>query len=175
MKKNKKIFIILLVAGILAAAYAVYRFSSPRDEYKPTLNLSEPKFQYEGDLSFISQQNSDTIKTIRIEIAETNRERAQGLMNRSNMNDEQGMLFIFGREQEQQFWMKNTKISLDIIYVNSNMEIVSISPHTTPFSESPIPSFRPAKYVVEVIAGFTDQYNISEGDKITYERISDPS
>src|SRR5687767_5478696 len=71
-----------------------------------------PAFSKEGVLSFISKEKGDTIKTIDIEIAETDEERAKGLMDRKSMTDNQGMLFIFAQAEEQSFWMKNTYISL---------------------------------------------------------------
>jgi hypothetical protein len=64
--------------------------------------------------------------------------------------------------------MKNTFISLDIIYINSQKEIVSIQKYTQPKTTYSIPSEKPAMYVLEVNAGFTDKYRIAAGDKITY-------
>lgn len=91
---------------------------------------------------------------VNIEIADNDAERQMGLMNRSFMNNSQAMLFIFDVEEPQAFWMKNTIIPLDIIYVNSNKEIVSIAANTEPYSEKSLPSGRPAIYVVEVNGGF---------------------
>ena len=86
------------------------------------------------------------------------------------MNNSQAMLFIFDVEEPQAFWMKNTIIPLDIIYVNSNKEIVSIAANTEPYSEKSLPSGRPAIYVVEVNGGFCDQYGIAAGSKISFTR-----
>lgn len=129
-----------------------------------------PAFKKEGVLSFVSKEKSDTIRTIDIEIAETDEERAQGLMDRKSMADSQGMLFIFTVPEEQSFWMKNTYISLDILYVDEKMEIVSIQKYATPLSEESLPSFKKAQYVVEVNAGFCDRNKIKYGDKITFAR-----
>lgn len=129
---------------------------------------SGPVFTKEGELYFLSKVNNDTIRKIDIELATNDAERAQGLMDRKSMTDEQGMLFIFPKEEEQAFWMKNTYISLDIIYVDENREIVSIQKYTTPLSEESLPSFKKAQYVVEVNAGFCDKYHIAYGDKIAY-------
>lgn len=129
-----------------------------------------PVFKKEGSLSFIGKAKGDTIKTIDIEIAETDDERARGLMDRKSMLDSQGMLFIFAAPEEQSFWMKNTYISLDIMYVNENFEIVSIQKYATPLSEESLPSFKKAQYVVETNAGFADKYKIAFGDKIAFSK-----
>jgi uncharacterized membrane protein (UPF0127 family) len=130
-----------------------------------------PIFKKEGVLSFIGKEKGDTIKTINIEIAETDEERAKGLMDRKSMTDEQGMLFIFAQAEEQSFWMKNTYISLDIIYVGTEQEIVSIQKYATPLSEESLPSFKKAKYVVETNAGFADKYKVKYGDKIAFTKF----
>ena len=122
-------------------------------------------------MTFFSAE-SDTIKTIDIEIADNAQETQQGMMFRTKMDYNKGMLFIFEYEREQSFWMKNCKMSLDIIYVNSDLEIVTIYKHTQPFSESPIPSFKPAQFVVETTAGFCDKMGVSEGDQIQFVRDS---
>ncbi len=131
---------------------------------------SGPVFKKEGVLSFIGKEKGDTISTIAIEIAETDEERARGLMDRKSMPDSVGMLFIFPAAEEQSFWMKNTYISLDILYVDSNFEIVSIQKYATPLSEESLPSFKKAQYVVEVNAGYTDKKKIKYGDKIAFKK-----
>ena len=108
------------------------------------------------------------ISAIDIEIANTEEKRMQGLMFRSSMSDSAGMLFTFPSETLQEFWMKNTIISLDIVYVNAKKEIVSIQKYAEPYSERPLPSYKPAMYVVEVNAGFCDSHRIGEGDFIQF-------
>jgi len=132
---------------------------------KPT----EIPFTEEGKLWFISPAG-DTIRQLALEIADNDYERARGLMDRRNMNDKQAMLFIFDQERPQSFWMKNTHISLDIIYVKANMEVVSIQKNTQPYSQQSLPSEGNAQYVVEVIAGFCDQYGVDKGTKVAYAR-----
>jgi uncharacterized protein len=133
-----------------------------------------PEFTKEGNLYFLSKVNNDTIRTIDIELATTPEERAQGLMDRKSMTDEQGMLFIFAAAEDQAFWMKNTYISLDIIYLDDKKEIVSVQKYTTPLSEESLPSFKKAQYVLEVNAGFCDKYHIAYGDKISYTTLKAP-
>lgn len=128
------------------------------------------KFTKQGEVYF--QDKAKNLKTkIDVEIAETEEKRHLGLMFRDKMDEMQGMLFIFQEEEEQGFYMKNTIIPLDIIFVNSKKEIVKIHKNTTPFSEKTLNSFKPILYVVEVNAGFTDKYGIKEGDIIDWRRI----
>jgi len=130
----------------------------------------EPVFVKQGELSFLNSSKKE-IKKIDIELAANDEKRTQGLMFRSNMGADQGMLFIFDRQGPQAFWMRNTKIPLDIIYIDKDLKIVSISKNTIPFSEESIPSKSPAQYVLEVNAGYTDAYKIGEGDYISYKAL----
>lgn len=165
----KQILSILIISGVfLTFVQCGKGHKSEHIEVKTP--KSEPKFEKEGELWFTNASGQDTIKTIDIEIADHDRERMQGMMYRSSMDYGKGMLFVFNVEEEQSFWMKNCKLSLDIIYVNSDLEIVTIYKHTQPYSESPIPSFKPAQYVVETSAGFCDEFNIKEGDKIAFAK-----
>lgn len=127
------------------------------------------EFKKQGTLAFVSKTGADTLRKIDIQLAQTDEQRADGLMYRKSMTDDQGMLFIFPDMEERAFWMKNTYISLDIIYIADNMEIVSIQKYATPLSEESLPSFKKAKYVLEVNGGFSDKYHIKYGDKITYQ------
>ncbi|WP_321515999.1 DUF192 domain-containing protein [Marinifilum fragile] len=163
--------IALITIGIALIFLAVQPNFSKQSSDESNHKIEIP-FTKEGELSFISKQDNSTIRTIDLEIAEGLAETAQGLMYRYSMSDQQGMLFIMDNEEAQNFWMKETYISLDIIYVNSNFEIVRIHERAVPLSEQNIPSVRKAKYVVEVIGGFCDKFGIEEGDMIKYEKTT---
>lgn len=128
------------------------------------------QFKKEGELQFV-KGDSNIVTKIDIEIAETDAEQQQGLMNRPKMEETQGMLFIFKREAPQSFWMKNTIISLDIIYIDAKHRIVSIAKDAQPYSTTALPSQGPAQYVVEVIAGFADKYNLKSGDLVQWQKM----
>ena len=81
------------------------------------------------------------------------------------------MLFIFNREEVQSFWMAHTPLSLDIMYVNADSQIVDIAKYTRPFSPSSITSEAPARFVVEVPAGFSDTHGITETDRVSWRRL----
>ena len=131
---------------------------------------TEIPFTQEGYLWFIDSKG-DTLKKIELEIADNDFETQRGLMDRRSMKEDQGMLFIFDDMSMRSFWMKNTYIPLDIIFVTDKMEIESIQANTTPFSQQSVPSNGPAQYVVEVNAGFSQAYGIGAGTKIFYQRL----
>ncbi|MGH2575768.1 MAG: DUF192 domain-containing protein, partial [Ignavibacteria bacterium] len=119
---------------------------------------------------YFQDKNKNLIIQIDVEIAETDEKRYRGLMYREKIEENQGMLFIFQDEEEQSFYMKNTIISLDIIFINSKKKIVKIHKNAIPLKTNSLPSGKPALYVVEVNAGFTDKYNIKEGDFIDWKK-----
>lgn len=111
---------------------------------------------------------------VQVEIANTPEKRRYGLMYRKDMQEDHGMLFLFPQQTPQSFWMKNTVLSLDIVYINSARTIVHIAAHTTPFSETPIPSGQPAQFVLEVNAGFCERHGIASGDQVEFVRVAAP-
>jgi uncharacterized membrane protein (UPF0127 family) len=133
---------------------------------------NEPEVEYytftkEGELTFTDSLGTLKAK-IDLEIADNDYERALGLMNRKEMNENQGMLFIFPALERQSFWMRNTLISLDMIFVDDHKKIVTVHKNTKILSEQSYPASQPSIYVVEVLAGFTDRHNIQVGDKINW-------
>jgi len=127
-----------------------------------------PVFRNDGQLTFRKAGNGADIVTIDVEIADEEPERIQGLMYRDSMAENQGMLFLFPREEPMAFWMKNTRIPLDIIYLNADRKIVDIVRDTKPFSLDQLPSHAPDQFVVEVNAGFTAKYRIKVGEYIHF-------
>lgn len=171
--KNKWQIIIVVILIIALGFYllrpVLFETKKITPKSSPNTITMEPQFSKEGTMVFRSAEN-DTLHVVDIEIADNDQERTQGMMYRTKMPFNQAMLFIMEYEREQSFWMRNTKMSLDIMYVNGEFEIVTIYKHTQPYSESPIPSFKRAKYVVETAAGFCDAYKISEGHFIEFKR-----
>lgn len=103
-----------------------------------------------------------------VEIADDEPERETGLMNRDNLPAGQGMLFLFPDARERAFWMKNTHIPLDIIYISKSGEVISIQKNTMPMNETPLHSFGPAAAVLEINGGQADALGIKPGDRITH-------
>jgi len=111
-------------------------------------------------------------KSFSVEIADTREKQALGLMFRDEMPADQGMLFIFPNEAPRSFWMKNTRISLDIMYFDKDLNMVSISADTQPCRVSRCPSYpsiAPAKYVLELNAGTASELGVGPGDRLTIE------
>ncbi len=107
-----------------------------------------------------------------VEIADDDAERAKGLMNRAELAEDRGMLFQFREEAERSFWMKNTLIPLDILYIAADGRIVSIARETTPFSEAPIPSYGGAKGVLEIRGGLAERLGVAPGDRVRHPFFS---
>lgn len=174
LNRNKifQVTAIIIFCGL--AGYFMYTNflnSDSKEEMSTVLkNYNAFDFKKEGELTFISKEN-DFISKIDIEIAEDDNSRRDGLMYRSKMSESQGMFFIFPNETFQSFWMRNTPLPLDMIFVNKKNEIVTIRKNAVPFDESSYTSTAPALYVIEVNAGYTDKFGIEEGNKITWRRL----
>jgi uncharacterized protein len=102
-----------------------------------------------------------------VEIAANDEERARGLMYRKELPEGRGMLFDFKREQEVGFWMKNTYIPLDMIFIQADGTIRRIASNTEPLSERTVSAGGPVRYVLEVIGGTARKLGIEAGDKVT--------
>jgi uncharacterized membrane protein (UPF0127 family) len=108
-------------------------------------------------------------KMLDVAVAENESERENGLMFIKSIKENQGMLFIFDYEVSASFWMKNTLIPLDMIFISKNKEVVSIQHDAQPCEKDPCttyPSTKPFKYVVEVNAGWAKENEIEVGDKL---------
>lgn len=159
------IALLIVTAGLVL--FFFIRPNSKTDSALQTKALDIP-FLQQGELLFIGHSKSDTLARIAIEVADDNQKRARGLMYRKSIPENGGMLFIHEKEEIQHFWMKNTYIPLDIIFVNREKIIVTVHPNTSPMKEWSYASTEPALYVVEVNAGFSIRHNIGSGDKIDF-------
>lgn len=171
MNRVKYLIAALIVAGLTAcesdsgSSTDSDRKESGRSEVRPT----GPQFKKEGEL-YLVKAAGDTIRKIDIEIADIESERTIGLMHRWSMPDTQGMLFIFEEEEPRSFWMHNTLMGLDILYIKQDGTIESIAKYCVPKSDKSIPSNGPATYVLELIEGFCDIHGVEVGDRIDFKR-----
>ena len=136
---------------------------------KKVIKQTEVFFTKEGELTIFKTANATKVN-LDIEIADTDFDIQTGLMYRNSMKNKEGMLFIFKDEKERYFYMKNTKIPLDIIFINADKKIVSFQKNATPFDESSLPSNAPAKYVLEINAGLIDAWQVSANDSIQFKK-----
>lgn len=102
-----------------------------------------------------------------VELAETTEKQALGLMFRDELREDHGMLFLFPGEAMRSFWMKNTRIPLDIFYFDENLSLVSVSENARPCRTQRCPGYpsaAPAKYVLELNAGKALELGVRKGD-----------
>jgi len=103
-----------------------------------------------------------------VEIAENDADRAKGLMFRKELPEGKGMLFDFHREQDVSFWMQNTYISLDMLFIRGDGTILRIAENTEPLSTRMVPSGGPVRAVLEVIGGTARKLGIAPGDRVAH-------
>ncbi|MDH6259070.1 DUF192 domain-containing protein [Bradyrhizobium sp. BR13661] len=106
------------------------------------------------------------VQVFSVEMATTEDEKQTGLMYRKELADGKGMLFDFNPEQEVSMWMKNTYVSLDMIFIRADGRILRIAENTEPLSTKIISSKGPARAVLEVVAGTAQKYGIRPGDRV---------
>lgn len=164
--ERKKISPYRLAGGLLFIALMVFLIYSNLSN--KTQKDKEFIFKKDGELTFLNQ-SSDVEAKIDIQIAQTDFDRELGLMYRKSMEENQGMLFIFPNETIQTFWMRNTFIPLDMVFINADKEIVTIRNATKTLSDQTYASTAPAQYVLEVNEGFCKKFGIKVGDNISWE------
>ncbi|HLV38683.1 DUF192 domain-containing protein [Xanthomarina sp.] len=139
---------------------------------KKIIKTTEVPFTKEGELTLFEGETQIPLSKIDIEIADNEYETQTGLMYRSSMKENQGMLFVFEDERPRSFYMKNTQFALDLIYLDTNKTIVSFQENAQPLDESSLPSIFPAKYVLEVNAGLVAKWKLQVGDSMLYSVVS---
>lgn len=145
MTKKKIVFIAILLFIIISG-----------------LILMSKKNKNQGEVCFKGS-------CLNVELALTSQARERGLMFRENLDLDKGLLFVYEKEGEYSFWMKNVLFPLDIVWINENKEIVFISENTPPCSEDSCPSIKPgkeAKYVLEINEGGSEKMGFVVGDKL---------
>jgi uncharacterized membrane protein (UPF0127 family) len=167
----KRFAVVAVFIILFLSASAEEDFAKCKNSVGSLRPVEEPTFIKQGELKFLRKGTKQKIAQIDIEIADDPKEITTGLMFRHFMPDRAGMLFIYEKNQPVVFWMKNTFIPLDIIFVDEHMQIVTIKKNAQPLSEKLIPSIHDAMYVVEVHAGFCNRYGIKIGDYLSYEKI----
>jgi uncharacterized protein len=106
---------------------------------------------------------------LKVEVADTDRTRQQGLMFRRSLPEKEGMIFLFDDEREIMMWMKNTYVSLDMVFVGNDWRIVNIAYNAEPFSTDVISSVRPASRVLEIAAGQARALGLAVGDRMSLQ------
>ena len=108
---------------------------------------------------------------ITLEVVADDASRARGLMYRDRLPDGHGMLFVFDDESDHAFWMKNTLIPLDMIFIGSDRRIAGVHANATPLSLAPVSVGRPSRWVLEVAGGYAARAGIAVGDRVDLTRV----
>ncbi|MEA2993560.1 MAG: uncharacterized protein QOD40_2480 [Alphaproteobacteria bacterium] len=143
-----------LRAGVLATAFLVLLAGASADSAKA------------ADLQTLEIASKNGVHVFTVEFVNTEEERARGLMFRKELPEGRGMLFDFERDQDVSFWMQNTYIPLDMIFIRGDGRILRIAENTEPMSTRMIPSGGPVRAVLEVIGGTARKLGIAPGDKV---------
>ncbi len=117
-------------------------------------------------LAPLGVQTRNGAVTLQVQVADTDERRQVGLMYRQSMPETEGMLFIFQQVRPVPFWMKNTVMPLDILFVGPDGRVLNIARNTTPFSLASIPSDGPTRAVLELNAGASARLGIDVGDRL---------
>ncbi len=140
---------------------------------RTALDTEDIRFTKEGELTFVDSLEKQRVR-LDIEVAQSEYEQQTGLMYRKTLAPDQGMLFVYPDERPRpNFYMKNTYIALDLIYLDASQKVVDIQENAQPLDERSLPSDAPAQYVLEVRSGFVEQYHVVLGDQVQIE-IFDP-
>jgi len=130
--------------------------------------LSYPKYENKNDNKIPVQVNG---VTIRVEIAKTSTQQSKGLMHRKELPQNEGMLFPFKYDGNHSLWMKNTLIPLDMVWLNSQKEIVHIEHNAPPCKKVPCPTYASpykSRYVIELNGGWSIENNLKLGDRMSF-------
>lgn len=161
MKKYLYLLIILSFSMLLACKPKV---QPPKEE--------KPLFRHDGYVEILATDGSLKAK-FDVEIATKEGEHARGLKFREEMAENRGMLFVFEFIDYHPFWMQDTYLSLDMLFIDQYEKIVHIERNTPPFSEELIAPETPVKYVLELLAGTAEKLNISEKDMLRWHYKED--
>lgn len=116
-------------------------------------------------------EKGNQLAVFNVELARNFIDRQQGLMHRNSLAKDSGMLFVFNNEQQLSFWMKNTLLSLDIIYISKDKKVVAVADNAKPCKKDPCPSYnsyQPAQYVLEINGGLAKNFGIKKGSRVEF-------
>ena len=109
---------------------------------------------------------------VTVEVARSDEERARGLMNRTRLDPDAGMLFVFAESDDHSFWMKNTFLPLDMIFVDEQGRVAGVLENVPPLSTEARTIGRPSRYVLEVNAGWSARHGVQRGDAVRFENVA---
>jgi uncharacterized membrane protein (UPF0127 family) len=154
----KGLKIAILSLAVLSAGLGAYQYYEASSDERP-LEGNQTEIYFESH-------------SFEVEIADSPEERARGLMFREELGENQGMLFVYKEEADRSFWMKNTLIPLDIIFLNSDLEVINIEkadpePDTSDENLASYRSERPAQYVLEINQNRSEEIGLEKGSEMS--------
>ena len=164
----KRIFKYIVLVSAIAILNVACEDNKPPKVKVKNKTTYEPKFRKDADGWLLNAQG-DTLKVMEIEFAKTSDQIQFGMMYRKTMAENMGMLFFMPRLERQSFWMRNTYVSLDIVYLDENKQVVSIQKYAQPKSDKSLPSEGPAKFVFEIKGGQSDDMGLKKGDQLVWK------
>jgi uncharacterized membrane protein (UPF0127 family) len=108
---------------------------------------------------------------VSVEVVRTDADRARGLMYRPKLDPDAGMLFVFDETEDHSFWMKNTLIPLDMIFIDDGGRIVGVVERAEPLTETPRTAGKPSRFVLEVNGGWCAAHGVRPGDRVRFENV----
>lgn len=141
-----------------------------KNEAKKTIQTDPIVFNKEGELTIFKAKTDSAITQLNIEIADTEYETQTGLMYRDALDTNNGMLFVFQDLAMHSFYMKNTKIPLDLIFIDDSLRIATIKANAQPLDKGSLSSEVPVRYVLEINAGLAEQWGVEVGDHVEFTR-----
>lgn len=138
----------------------------------PALSAAPGEVTFErGQVTFHLEERD---LTVQVEVARTGAARRQGLMNRTQLKAHHGMVFLFEKQEPQSFWMKNTLIFLDMIFINQLGNVIGIVHSAEPMTTTPRNVPGVSQYVVEMVGGYSLQHGIKKGTQVSFGEMGKP-
>lgn len=165
ISKAAVLFVTLLGAASLSGCHV-----QSSDTAATTVQSDLPPSEAGLEQAALSIRTADGRRDFIVEVAASTAEQAQGLMFRKQLAPDKGMIFPFPEDRVASFWMKNTVIPLDIIFIRRDGTIESIAANTTPYSLEPVSSNEPVATVLEIAGGRAAELSIAPGDTVTWRQ-----
>jgi uncharacterized membrane protein (UPF0127 family) len=159
MNGMKRYLLVLAAAAGLMLSPACAQMLHPHEPLNPAKAQSL-------NVSPLAIESGGKMLKFNVELASTEREQEIGLMHRNVMAADHGMLFDFHMEKHASFWMRNTFIPLDMVFIRANGEIAAIKDNAVPHSETPIGPVQPVQAVLELVGGTAAKLGIKPGDRV---------
>jgi uncharacterized protein len=160
----------LLAGALLACTPGPAAATAPADR-PAAAQAAQPASPAQPAPRVVIETAAGARATVTVELARTDAEREHGLMGRRTLDEEAGMLFLFEGSEPRAFWMKNTLIPLDMIFIDDGGRVAGIVREAAPLTLTPRSPGVPARYVLEVRGGWAERHGVAAGDRVRFEGV----